>query len=334
MINLRRKRSIALAITVSAIVAVGVGIATPTLATAGPTDSGQAINEVAPEVFTGLVKADQSGVAVASDVKITLPANSGSPVFYHGDGPRIEITLPSSSNRAAAAVGSLGQTEYRNGDGTTTVPVPKSDGTLQIATVIQDPSAPSSYTYQLGIPAGYELIIGEGGGVGIAARDESDLLGSFAAPWATDANGINVPTHYEVRGNALVQVVEHAAGTYAYPIVADPWLGQDLYYSPYLTTYNGAFRVNVTPNDWGKTWAGIATWWAHADEIKNKLAAKYPTRPASQRWNTNVQEQLYCHIAGLPFSLPEYNLEAFRQFHYWEQIVPYNCNYPEGSWSH
>lgn len=41
------------------------------------------------------------------------------------------------------------------------------------------------------------------------------------ASWALDANGKPVPTHYEVNGTTLTQVVEHAAGT-AYPVVADP----------------------------------------------------------------------------------------------------------------
>lgn len=49
----------------------------------------------------------------------------------------------------------------------------------------------------------------------------------LAAPWATDANGRDVQTRYEVRGDEVFQVVTPDAAT-AYPVVADPswmWAG-------------------------------------------------------------------------------------------------------------
>lgn len=315
-----------------------VGAATPGFA-ADPDnhpDGIAAIAEVAPEVLGDAVPAETVGdelTATAGATQVVLPADTGEAVLYQAGEQIIEITLP-----AAASVGPAeladGLVTYDNLDGSITVPVPKEDGSLQITTVIGGPEAPTSYEYALGLPHGYELLTAdEGEGIAIATTDKSDLLGVFAAPWAVDAEGRDVPTRYEIQGDTLVQIVDHTAGSFAYPIVADPWLGQELYYSPYLTSWNGAFKVNVTPRQAGIAWAGITTWWAHADEIKNKLAAKYPSRPASQRWNTNVQEQLYCHIAGLPFSLPEYNLEAARTFLYWESQVAYRCNYPEGYYS-
>ncbi|MGN6403849.1 DUF2599 domain-containing protein [Sinomonas sp.] len=50
------------------------------------------------------------------------------------------------------------------------------------------------------------------------------------------------------------------------------------------------------------------------------------------RWTTSIQEQFYCHLAGFPASLPEYNLESWRPSWSWIRIAPYNCNYPEGGW--
>jgi len=41
------------------------------------------------------------------------------------------------------------------------------------------------------------------------------------AAWAKDANGQDVPTHYEVRDDKLFQVVVPTTST-AYPVVADP----------------------------------------------------------------------------------------------------------------
>lgn len=314
-----------------------VGAASPGFAAdSDQADSLDTITEVAPDVLNGSLSAKPSGGRLAAAVgstEVVLPANAGDAIEFKAGDRVVEITLPASGAKGAAEV-SNGRVSYDNADGSSTVPVPKDDGSLQIATVIDGPTAPTSYSYALGLPDGYELLAAdEGEGIAIAAKDKSDLLGVFAAPWAVDADGRAVPTHYEIQGSTLVQVVDHATGAFTYPVVADPWLDQELYYSPYLTTWNGAFKVNVTPRQAGKDWAGIATWWAHADEIKNKLAASYPSRPASQRWNDNVQEQLYCHIAGLPFSLPEYNLEAARVFKYWEAQVAYKCNYPEGYFS-
>lgn len=298
-------------------------------------DSVTVIAEVAPDVLADAVVPTQSGAQLTTSVgntDVVLPADTSDALLFQAGEHVVEITLPAPDAAGDAELVD-GVVSYDNADGSSTVPVPKEDGSLQITTVIDGPAAPTAYEYALELPAGYELLRGEEGeGVAIAAVNESDLLGVFAAPWAVDADGRNVPTRYDIRGTTLVQVVDHSAA-YTYPIVADPWLGQELYYQPTLTSWNGAFKVNATPREAGKTWSGISTWWAHADEIKNKLAAYYPSRPASQRWNDNVQEQLYCHIAGLPYSLPQYNLEAARTFLYWESQVAYKCNYPEGYFS-
>lgn len=44
-----------------------------------------------------------------------------------------------------------------------------------------------------------------------------------AAPWAYDANSKTVPTHYEVNGTKLTQIIEHKNGGFAYGITADPF---------------------------------------------------------------------------------------------------------------
>ncbi|MFT4035466.1 MAG: hypothetical protein QM679_07815 [Patulibacter sp.] len=46
--------------------------------------------------------------------------------------------------------------------------------------------------------------------------------GVIDAPWARDKAGRDVPTHYEINGTTLTQVIEHRAGSYTYGITADP----------------------------------------------------------------------------------------------------------------
>jgi hypothetical protein len=79
------------------------------------------------------------------------------------------------------------------------------------------------------VPKGGGLAItGDGGAVvfGVAAT----LLAVIPAPWAKDAHGRHIATHYEVHGTTLIQFVGHQAPGTAYPVVADPtwqWTNAD-----------------------------------------------------------------------------------------------------------
>ena len=104
----------------------------------------------------------------------------------------------------------------------TTVAESKADGALQILTVLRRSDAPTEYTYRpsLGtLPA--KIIAAGNGSVTVSAVDGGEEI-SVPPAWAVDADGRAVPSHYEVRGGSLVQVVDHKGGGFSYPIVADP----------------------------------------------------------------------------------------------------------------
>lgn len=50
---------------------------------------------------------------------------------------------------------------------------------------------------------------------------QGEQLGHLKAPWAIAADGMSVPTRFEVNGTEVTQVIDAAVST-AYPIVADP----------------------------------------------------------------------------------------------------------------
>ena len=57
----------------------------------------------------------------------------------------------------------------------------------------------------------------------VTATDAAgEIIAVADVPWAVDATGHEVPTHYEVEGTTLIQVVEHRGGNFAYGITADP----------------------------------------------------------------------------------------------------------------
>jgi hypothetical protein len=93
------------------------------------------------------------------------------------------------------------------------------DSTVQVATVISSADAPTRYDYDLGVPAGVSL---ELDGTGAVIVDETGhQIGSFAPPWAKEANGKAVATHYQVDRATLTLVVD-LSGDIAFPVVTDP----------------------------------------------------------------------------------------------------------------
>lgn len=86
---------------------------------------------------------------------------------------------------------------------------------------IDSPVAPERYTFPLtGDVADLKL---QPDGSSVAYDKDGTALATVAPPWARDASGLTVPTHYEVDGTTLVQVVDHQGGLYDYAITADPW---------------------------------------------------------------------------------------------------------------
>ncbi|MEK6344878.1 MULTISPECIES: DUF4258 domain-containing protein [Curtobacterium] len=82
---------------------------------------------------------------------------------------------------------------------------------------------------------GTELIPLEDGGVTVRNAD-GDLLGIVGEPWAVDAAGNAVPTHFEVDGSTLVQHVQPDAST-RFPVVADPFWIPALLVMAHLTRH-------------------------------------------------------------------------------------------------
>lgn len=87
---------------------------------------------------------------------------------------------------------------------------------------IHSPHAPDYYTFPLDLPEGASLELDAETGAVVAVDAGGNALGVFDAPWAIDADGNDLPTHYEIIGpDTFAQYVDHSGAT-AYPVVADP----------------------------------------------------------------------------------------------------------------
>lgn len=73
---------------------------------------------------------------------------------------------------------------------------------------------------------------------------EGQMAGHIAAPWALDANGKTLRTHYVVDGRDLRQVVDTRDA--AYPIIMDPWVTTGWWYT------TPVYYVELS---WSETWS-------------------------------------------------------------------------------
>lgn len=89
------------------------------------------------------------------------------------------------------------------------------DAGVRYMSVLKDAAAPTAYEYRFPSAA---LTKQEDGSVAVRGADGSAAV--ILPAWAKDANGAAVPTHYDVRGDVLIQHINHVG--FAYPIVADP----------------------------------------------------------------------------------------------------------------
>jgi hypothetical protein len=146
------------------------------------------------------------------------------------DGGGIELSLPDAVAGAEAAVADDGSVVYTasDRDGVDAQVAPHDKG-FRVATVINSPASEHRLDYGV---EGAELTLHEDGSISVAREgvmiepdgSESSRLievARVAAPWAYDAVGRPVKTHYEVTAEGFTQVVEPDAAT-QYPIVADP----------------------------------------------------------------------------------------------------------------
>lgn len=90
------------------------------------------------------------------------------------------------------------------------------NGATRVQTVINDPTDAHEFEYGA---AGFTPHVNSDGSATFINQDGINV--PVDAPWAIDAAGEAVPTHYKVSNDELIQVVVPSAST-QYPIVADP----------------------------------------------------------------------------------------------------------------
>ncbi len=299
-------------------VLAGTVLSTPATAADDPkklsaTDAVLAVQKVAGQSDTGPIEKAAS-FAVKSDGSRTFVKDRAKVKIEAGDSPT--ITLESELYEPLYVEGGLdgkaettpeGTTVYDTGQNYSAVPLPHEDGSIQLINVIADSAAPEKYEYDFSSTTPVNIKLQDG--VAIILDANGDFVGGVTAPWAFDARGVAVPTRFEADGSTLVQVVEHSADEYTYPITADPYLGQALFQWITVDSYNGDHRVNMNPTDFGR---GMPPWVMTGAGWSEAVAWGGPVPIGSILWSkATLRQQFDCHAFGNAFA-GTWNLERFR----------------------
>ncbi|MEA5455521.1 DUF2599 domain-containing protein [Sinomonas sp. JGH33] len=156
-------------------------------------------------------------------------------------------------------------------------------------------------------------------------------MGGFSAPWAKDANGAKVATHYEVRSDGLAQIIEHRGANVAYPVVADPYFGFDLIQSARWVSHAEGWTLEVAPTGWarwnaGSFLVGVYGW--------DELYSKYRYRGLDTNL-AGMRDQYICHQQVVAVRAPRkatWNLDEWRPSVGYFQTVAQQCNPGGARW--
>ncbi len=231
-----------------------------------------------------------------------------------GDSSKFEMNLPKTTassvvSATQAKISADGSALFQNYLHDTHLAIQAYEDSVRVLTVLTSNAAPVEFTYPVNLPPNGKIERDENGAV-LVLDQAGKLVGAFSVPWAIDSEGKKIPTRYEVRGNAVVQVVEHLRSDTRYPVVADPWMWIDLIKSA-SWKYNRPYgwTLQVKPTAWARANAGsylvgVYGW--------DELYGKYKNRGL----NTNLggmRDQFICHqdlmVAALKSS---WNLDEWR----------------------
>lgn len=246
------------------------------------------VTEVAPVPITAAQTTESFGQIVATldgGGKATIAAvpDDGISVLLPDGEETMSVSLPGAGHLDDATVGEDGSVTYLGDANTPSINVIAGEEKIRASAIVSDPSQTERFEYDFGGGVSVE-IQQDGSAIAYTTEEVTDpdtgvttpvekIVADVATPWARDAAGVDVPTRYESSGSALVQVVEHRSGDYAYPIIADPTFDRPNFFQ-YRVRFNRAETATIASGGAGLiasigcgamapvcVLAGGAVWW-------------------------------------------------------------------------
>ncbi|SFK49502.1 hypothetical protein [Cellulomonas sp. KH9] len=299
------------AVAAALIVVVAIAGSTPAHATGTGTDELEAALELVELTEQVAAEHTQDGALDANDQReseLTVDVDENTAELELFDAT-VTVALPV---EVVAHVGELptGDSVIVTEDDAAFAALEKEDGSVQVVYSISGSDSPTRFPFEIATDADGQWHTMDNGSVLLLDGEGSIIVGA-AAPWAVDAAGVSVPTRFELADGVLTQVVDHRTQDVSYPIVADPYLGRDLFSSVTRDTYNGDLRINATKSIWGQSQhlPTPAGWQIFFTAGWNEVKARQPRVTEK----LTLLQQYECHVAGGYFnSAGPWNLEKFR----------------------
>lgn len=286
--------------------------------------------EVLEDVASSTPGLEDSDLVVEADVTLSVPTSPDEVITITDGDSSIGIGLPVQEAETEATVEADGVVAFENLDGSTVVPVAKTDGSVQIITIIDHAEAPTRYEYPLTLPAGSTIEVDAAGFVSILGS-AGEWLGGVLPPWATDSEGKSVPTHFELDGTTLTQVVEHS-NAFTYPVIADPYAGRKLISRVDLGFERGNYRFFVYPTAFGTQLTAYGDPNLNVGLLAGRVIMQtngwqevLALRPEAAN-RVSVKQQFDCHTVYAA-TKTSYNLEAWRPSRTNWLTSPVQCNW-------
>ncbi len=189
------------------------------------------------DLVSGTYKSSKyEAIADGTNTIVKIPKKSSDKIIVehsYEDSKTFSIDMPNNiTNKGKTSISKNGTVVYQDEDSSVDLAAQAiNDGNMEgvrSLITIKDKTAPRKYDYNINLSEGSRLVTAadylgkefDTKEVYIVDKDNM-IIGIIDQPWAKDANGKNIDTHYEVSGNTLTQVVDFSEDS-VFPIIADP----------------------------------------------------------------------------------------------------------------
>lgn len=195
---------------------------------ASPLDAASNVERLAP----GIVQSpDETSNDARSDVAtpdISVDADEANIALQADAQPTVTVGIEGMSDASRTESGAF--TVLHNGDRTAYVQAIA--GGSRLLSYIPDASGALSTIYTFDFDAPITAAANDDGSYSFTDTTTGVGIGMVSTPWAVDADGTSLPTHYSWADGKLTQTIDADPQTIAYPVLADPaW------------TYNMTFTI-------------------------------------------------------------------------------------------
>jgi hypothetical protein len=227
------------------------------------------------EALEGTSDADSALVVSVPGMKVDVPrdATTEDVSLKLGALPALTIEMPQDAVDASAPAVVEGTVVYGNEEtGAVSSVQALETKAVRMAVSVPTPDAPQTYSFDLGLAEGMKAEPGLDGGIVVTTPITSDdtfnpiTVGvpayEIAAPWAKDANGVDVQTWYTLEGSTVTQHI-NPRPDHVYPIVMDPTIGES------IDKVGGEVRELKQRLD--NTSAAVTRWFNEWETLKGKV---------------------------------------------------------------